>query len=53
MKILLCILQWILVVLTSILTICITIIAFLAGLICAVVSITYSKVINVLKKWRV
>ena len=53
MKILLCILQWIVVVLTSILTICITIIAFLAGLICAVVSITYSKVINVLKKWRV
>lgn len=53
MKILLCILEWILVVLTSVLTIDITIIAFLAGLICAVVSITYSKVINVLKKWRV
>ena len=52
MKILLCILEWILVVLTSIITIGITIIAFLAGLICAVVSITYSKVINVLKKWR-
>lgn len=52
MKILYSILEWILVVLTSILTICITIVAFLAGLICAVVSITYSRVINVIKKWR-